>query len=241
MSVSQHGYFCDSCQKEVIDFRSFSDADIQTYFLNVGNKKVCGAFLPSQLTISTNFKTSNWIFSAFSKVSFFMFLMLQKLETEAQIQPKQPTIQTEIKKAEETKQIVSDSTDFEITISGVVLAAEDDTEMEYKQYKKGDPINWTTISIEKINLKTQTDTYGKFTLKFKSTDSLYLHFFAVGFLSKTIKIDKKIEYQFIEVLIKPDPCGSATIGELVPGYRNIFRRTYMKIFHPKRYKCIYYQ
>lgn len=57
---------------------------------------MCGAFLTSQLHTANNLKSSNWIFSTFSKVSFFIFLMLQKLETEAQTQPKQATIQAEI-------------------------------------------------------------------------------------------------------------------------------------------------
>ena len=47
-SPTDKGGFCQSCQKEVIDFRQMSDAEILNYFKNRQGKS-CGYFHPSQL------------------------------------------------------------------------------------------------------------------------------------------------------------------------------------------------
>lgn len=235
MSVSQNGYFCDFCQKEVVDFRNFSSEEIQNYFLNIGNKKVCGAFKTSQITLPY-YKSTNWFLGTFSKISFFIFLMLQKLETEAQIQTKQTTIQTEIKNIE-PKTLDSDTTFSEITISGVILAANDDKSIVVM---KGDPIIGATVMFENTKIGTTADKNGRFILKIKLNNSLNLKISFAGFENKNILIDKYEKHQFVEIFMESDSCGGGTIGEVVPGYRNIFRRTYIRIFHPNRYKCIYY-
>lgn len=42
------GGFCQSCQKEVVDFRDMTDAEILAYFAQ-NRSKTCGSFRPSQL------------------------------------------------------------------------------------------------------------------------------------------------------------------------------------------------
>ena len=59
------GGFCDSCQKEVIDFTKMSDGEIFHYFKNE-NKSTCGRFHHSQI------KTYSEIASTKGKLSFNM-------------------------------------------------------------------------------------------------------------------------------------------------------------------------
>lgn len=224
MSVSQNGYFCDSCQKEVVDFRNFSNEEIQNYFLNVGNKKVCGAFRTTQITLP-NYKSPNWFWGTFSKISFFIFLMLQKLETEAQTQTKQPTIQTEIKNIK-PKTFESDSTAFEITISGVVLAANDEQSMGVI---KGDPIIGATIMFENTKIGTTADKDGRFILKIKPNNSLNLKISFAGFENKNILIDPKKSFQSISVFLHSD---LIVLGGVHSSYYNkiSIRKLWYKIF-----------
>lgn len=48
MNPSLNGRFCTNCQKEVIDFTKFSNAELYQYFEQSGDK-VCGKFHPQQL------------------------------------------------------------------------------------------------------------------------------------------------------------------------------------------------
>jgi hypothetical protein len=48
MSQSEKGRFCMSCQKEVVDFTTYSDEQILNYFANTSGKQ-CGRFHPMQL------------------------------------------------------------------------------------------------------------------------------------------------------------------------------------------------
>lgn len=200
MSVSQQGYFCDSCQKEVVDFRKFSDTQIQTYFLNIGNKKVCGAFLPSQITTPTNLKNSNWFFGTISKFSFFMFLMLQKLETQAQTQSKQPTIQTEIKKVDETNPTVSDSTDSEITVSGVVLLVNHHNSLATI---KGGSLHKCVISITNTNIQKVVDLDGKFNFTVDISKYNNILFEHPNYISRNIELDKFATLNKLIIVLYP--------------------------------------
>lgn len=49
MTPREQGRFCDSCQKCVVDFTNFSDAELYQYLLDNAGKKACGRFRPSQL------------------------------------------------------------------------------------------------------------------------------------------------------------------------------------------------
>jgi hypothetical protein len=49
MKPNENGRFCMSCSKTVIDFSSMLPEEIQHYFIQNQNKKICGRFKQSQL------------------------------------------------------------------------------------------------------------------------------------------------------------------------------------------------
>lgn len=49
MTPTEHGRFCDKCQKCVIDFRGFSDAELYRFFEKNTDNNICGWFRNSQL------------------------------------------------------------------------------------------------------------------------------------------------------------------------------------------------
>jgi hypothetical protein len=50
--------FCGVCQKVVVDFTAMSDAEIKSYFKDLGNQPVCGRFSTAQLSEQNKSKVS---------------------------------------------------------------------------------------------------------------------------------------------------------------------------------------
>lgn len=63
MTTVQKGKFCDSCQKQVIDFSTMSDRQIAEFFKKPSTGSVCGRFMTDQLdrSIETPRKRIPWI------------------------------------------------------------------------------------------------------------------------------------------------------------------------------------
>ena len=75
MSVSTDGRYCDSCQKEVIDFRRFSQMEIQEWFRQHHNEKTCGRFHLGQLSAPESVKHAKWTSIIIKTKVFFISLL----------------------------------------------------------------------------------------------------------------------------------------------------------------------
>lgn len=49
MTPVEQGRFCDSCQKQVMDFTAMSDAQLAAFFKKPSTGPVCGRFMADQL------------------------------------------------------------------------------------------------------------------------------------------------------------------------------------------------
>lgn len=63
MQQAEGGNYCLSCQKTVVDFTAFNQEEIQEWFLQHQNEKVCGRFYSSQLVVQEKYpsKKDKWI------------------------------------------------------------------------------------------------------------------------------------------------------------------------------------
>ncbi|WP_298533693.1 carboxypeptidase-like regulatory domain-containing protein [uncultured Algibacter sp.] len=89
------GRFCNSCQKEVIDFRNMTDQELKAYFIKNREKRTCGYFKVSQLnTPSKNHeirKTTNK-FLRIAALAVFSLTSLYQIQAQT-IEPKTEIVQ----------------------------------------------------------------------------------------------------------------------------------------------------
>lgn len=129
MLPNAEGRFCQNCQKVVIDFSKMTDNEINNYFLQRENEKICGRFKPSQLNrnigeqmpINASNRYPAW------KYMVFTALALGTLTgcSFQQAQIEQANVNTELNdyldKWEKAKEkAIEDAPD--ILISGIILA-----------------------------------------------------------------------------------------------------------------------
>ena len=65
---TKKGGFCDSCQKEVIDFTRMNSEEIATYFKTRTIDNTCGRFTPAQLEAPMNLTKKNKFLSFISGI-----------------------------------------------------------------------------------------------------------------------------------------------------------------------------
>lgn len=143
------GGFCSSCQKEVIDFTSWSEDELKTYFKK-GQENTCGKFMPAQLTTysrrSDNNKSIHWL--PMSALSLLLFLSSREAKAQEVKVPQHKTIMLGKVINEQSK---SDTAVKKIT--GIVYNETGIT-----------PLAGVNIMLKGTEIGTSTDNEGKFSL-----------------------------------------------------------------------------
>jgi hypothetical protein len=166
------GGFCSSCEKEVIDFTSWSDDRIKSYFKKVkGNS--CGRFRQDQLKVysydNPNRRGIGWISFLFAG----FLLLFSSRQVSAQTTPRQTTEQYQ---PEERKENIKRTKRATITVTGTVTSRED-----------GYAMPGVKVKLKGTSTETLTDAEGKFRIALPNTDSTQLIVFSLKGL-------KNVEY-----------------------------------------------
>ena len=208
MAIDQNGRFCASCQKNVFDFTTSSDAAIIKAFYE--NKNLCGRFSISQLNrdlVLPKEKSSIWLATTSVIISF---LSLGTNEAVAQEKPK--TEQTDKKSIpESTKEI---DPRIERAVTGVVF---DEEKI---------PIPGVGVTIKGTSRKTQTDIDGNYTIKAKYGEVIVFSY--VGAHDVVLTVSKKT---FFNVMMTFSFMGEVVIvhqkktffGQIFHKIGNLFR------------------
>jgi len=158
---TSNGGFCALCQKEVVDFTSWSDERIKSYFQNMpGN--TCGRFREDQLKIYTydnaNRSRISWI--SFLFVGFL--LLFSSRQVSGQTTPRQTTeqYQPEDKNYETAKARRRKDGSYARPVTGLVRDVEQDV-----------PLSGVIVTLKGTSKTTTTDAEGKFTLDLPNKDS----------------------------------------------------------------------
>ena len=159
-SKTINGGFCASCQKEVIDFTSWSDERLKLYFKNLkGN--TCGRFREEQLKAYSYDKSSRTGISWISFVLAGFLLLFSSRQVSGQTAPGRVTEQYAPENNNLTaKPLRRKGNSEEVQMIGVVRAVE-----------QGVPLGGVTVRLKGTSSITMTDSLGRFTLGLPNTES----------------------------------------------------------------------
>ncbi|TAG56333.1 MAG: hypothetical protein EAZ27_05155 [Cytophagales bacterium] len=215
MLPTSNGYFCNSCEKEVIDFRNFSDADIQLFFKKMDGNSTCGIFNAPQL-VFPDFEAKSYTFNKyFTRFGFGAMAILSSLLSQAQVtKPKKD--ETFISPKIDKKIAIT----FPLIITGRVVSNEDDKAMGIL---KGEPVIGATIIINN-SLKgfVVNDIDGNFGIQINENDfineSLIISIQFSGFEKELITINKNnLTNLYFDVKLKLDKSSNKDVV-LIGGY-----------------------
>jgi len=189
-ALTKKGGFCDSCQKEVIDFTKMNSQEITSYFQIEKTKDTCGVFKENQLKIyeSNLSKRKNISFLGglgLAILSLFPFnkALAQDIKNQTKTSENKPSnFQSIINKKN-------------IVVKGVVV-------------ETGVPLPGVTVLLEGTTIGTSTDFDGNFEFPEKLKNGDVLVFSYVGMNSKKVVItDEKAALNVtLEVNLKMDSC-----------------------------------
>lgn len=217
-SKTEKGGFCQSCEKEVIDFTNFSDNELINY-LSQGNKKACGMFKASQLkTYETNSLQTMNNSMLHKGIAMMGFSLLALCATEV--------------KGQETASIAPPievvSTDIMGDISYVQTIQEKHTVTGTIIDENNEPLPGVNVVLKGTTVGTQTDFDGKFEFpqQLEENDILVLSF--IGYETKTYKVAANGNAK-IDINITFDTYDVELMGEVVivgayTSKRNIFQK-----------------
>jgi hypothetical protein len=181
MQPSEQGRFCLHCVKEVIDFTSFTNDEIKTWFSS-SYEKVCGRFEQQQLidfngsSTSRKWRTASWKLMLTSCLALFA-----SSKAFSSVSVKSFSQEQTIKKIADEKQVISKDSLFIIT--GKVTDKEDGLAIPGASIK--------IVSKPGIGASTGVDGKFKLNVNTKLGDSITLQINYLGYETKFVKLTLK--------------------------------------------------
>ena len=188
-SPTEKGGFCNSCEKEVIDFTQMNAEEIIVFFKNKSSQNTCGHFNKNQLTVYNKKPKNNKRLSFLSGIGLACVALFSSFTSHAQdttntIEPKQNTSELKANKFEKN-----------IIIKGNVTEGDS-------------PLPGANVVLQGSTVGIATDFDGNFTFpeKLKIGDVLVISY--LGFESQKVVIENKNSASKIELNIdmKVDSC-----------------------------------
>tara|TARA_R110000868_G_scaffold82271_6_gene232446 strand:+ start:109 stop:816 length:708 start_codon:yes stop_codon:yes gene_type:complete len=205
------GGFCNSCKKEVIDFRNMSNEELIEY-LKSSQERTCGYFKTSQLkaySLSTGLKkTARFKYLKIIGLAFFSMISLHHIQAQ-ESEPK-----TEI--FQQTKKLKNDQVKTAINQDGLLTGIISD---------ETGPLPGANILLKGTSIGTATNFDGEFTFpnQLKEGDVLVVSF--IGYETQNIKI-KKNQWS-LNVLMDGGSCvlmGQVDVNEVYKSKRSLWQK-----------------
>lgn len=224
MTQVEKGRFCDSCQKQVVDFSNMSDREIAMFFKKPSTGSVCGRFMQDQLNRDFEIpkKRIPWL------RYFFQFLLPGFLiSMKATAQGKVKVVEKEICSVPNPNtthsrgsKIFSDSTipSARIVLGGIrsILIQKTIEEIPVIKGKiiddAGYPVPYATIAIKNTKTGVAADANGIFAIKPEpGWKHITIVTSSVGFESKELQLNGPNRNDSIQIQLKK----RETLGEVV--------------------------
>ncbi|PZR26688.1 MAG: hypothetical protein DI535_13490 [Citrobacter freundii] len=202
MDRTERGRFCQSCQKQVIDFTGMSDQQLALFFKH-NKTNVCGRTRNDQLgqELELPRKRIHW-FRYFVQVALPALIFSNKGYTQGKITPL-PKMERFIRGPQDTSKIIVpavDSTPVSRIINGRVID------------RSGIQLSGASIMIRGTTKGTAANEHGQFSLRITDEEIItYLEISAVGYVRRTIEI-KQHELFNSEIVLDE---ATGVLGEIV--------------------------
>jgi len=207
------GGFCNSCDKEVIDFRRMSDDKLKAYF-KTNKENTCGIFATSQLKTYTfedikGRHTSSFNFLRVASVAFISLISLQNIQAQQLQRPTQTVQKVSAFDSEKQTETTSSKTEF---LKGTVS----DT---------SSPLPGVNIILKGTTIGTSTNFDGEFEFPetLKEGDILVISY--IGFETQEIAIKKN--QKPLEIVMRDDVCilvGKVAVKEVYESKPNLWQK-----------------
>lgn len=211
---TEAGGFCQSCQKEVVDFTKMTEPEILHYFANRPTQ-TCGYFHQSQLksyaeVVPPKRKwATNLVGTGLLSFSLFTVFPIAK----GHAQTIEPFATLEVNANEREKKTTSDVKDSEFSVEGIVV---DDSD---------EPIMGVSIIIKNTTRGMLTNEDGKFHFDgLLPGDELLFHY--IGYTSKSYTV-KKNGYKNLNIKLELDQCmimGEVAVEQVYSSKRSLWKR-----------------
>jgi hypothetical protein len=187
MTAAEQGRYCGSCQKQVVDFTSMTDAQLATYFKKPSTGSVCGRFYDDQLNrhIQVPKKAIPWI-KYFFQIALPAFLMSAKASAQGKVMVKRTEMTASLRSTgfvgvayepvkKRTKQAHNLTT--EISLTGKITN------------EKGEGIPYASVLVKGGRYGAPADSNGVFTVERIMYDTdIILDVSSVGYQSREVVI-----------------------------------------------------
>jgi len=174
MKPEEKGRFCDSCQKCVMDFTNYTDAQLAQFFKK-NKSDVCGRFREEQLDTDIEIpkKRIPWV-RYFFQVTMPAFLFSYKAK--AQIVGE-----------------VAINNKTETSLKHPVCSSDDkQSKREIKGHvvdSSGDPIAYASITFKETQRGVSADSLGKFSIEYKNSNEKTLIISSAGYETKEVSVN----------------------------------------------------
>ena len=219
-SKTANGGFCNSCEKEVIDFTKMSQSEVMLYFCHT-NRNVCGRFKTSQLTAYNKNELNHNGMNILSKGIGAMTFSLLSLCALSNVKAQEPTagntaVQTEIVAA--ANHVTNNSTSIEkYTVKGTVL---DEDNL---------PLPGVSIVLKGTTTGVSTDFEGAFEFPITLEANDVLVFSYLGYDAKEYRVPNS-KTDSIEITIIFEATDIELMGEVVVGGAYVSKRSIFQKF-----------
>jgi hypothetical protein len=215
-----HGGYCSACNKTVLDFTTASDDEIHAFFKN-RPAHACGRFHPEQLkqySAAAALKINPGFALLKAGLTGLVLLLLNRPAV-AQSIPAKSTVEIV---DQSNRSIVRDSVrEGAFMVKGIVLAAEDDTELP-----------GVNIVLKGTDIGTATDAGGFFEFPKKLNVGDVLIFSFIGLSSEEYRIKKTDGDGYaidIGMKLELDITGEVAVEEIYAPRPSIFNRMWLKV------------
>ncbi|WP_250434055.1 carboxypeptidase-like regulatory domain-containing protein [Hanstruepera flava] len=194
---TEMGGFCDSCNKEVVDFTSMNSKEIITFFKNKNKNNTCGRFNSNQLTTYNKTPKKNRTLSFISSIGLACLTLFSFSNSYSQELQKQNDASNQ-----DPSNINDVSQENEIEVKGTVLD------------ENGLPLPGVNIIQKGTTNGTQTNFDGEFKFPEKLNKGDVLSFSFLGYETREIIINSQNSKTKIQMEVNMDALEFVVMGKV---------------------------